>query len=64
MKQRRRFQRRHVECAGMLIAAARVVLDAHPLDFAEWLRSIAGDIEAEARTPLARFQPKPEQKPN
>jgi hypothetical protein len=64
MKQRRRFQRRHVECAGMLIAAARVVLDAHPLDFAAWLRSVAGDIEAEARTLLARFQPKPVQKPN
>jgi hypothetical protein len=48
----------------MLIAAARVVLDANPVAFADWLRAIADDIEAEASTPLAQFQPKPEQKPN
>lgn len=50
---------RQAECAAMLIAVTRMLLDLRGRDFARWLRSIADDFDAsdpEAETPedLAR----------
>ena len=41
--------RRQAECATMLVAIAKVMLDARPAEFAAWLRSVADDIEAEEK---------------
>jgi hypothetical protein len=40
---------RIAECAAMLIVVTRMMLDAEPKAFADWLRGVADDIEAEGR---------------
>ena len=41
--------RRQAECATMLVAIAKVMLNAEAAEFAAWLRSVADDIEAQGR---------------
>lgn len=57
--------RRQAECATMLVAIAKVMLDAEPAEFAAWLRSVADDIEGEEKGHAAevlaeRFERDPE----
>lgn len=40
------FVERQAECATMLIAIAKILLDVDTHDFAVWLRLVADDIEA------------------
>lgn len=42
--------RRQAECATMLVAIAKVMLNAEAAEFAAWLRSVADDIEAQGRS--------------
>ncbi len=37
--------RRQAECATMLVAISKLLLDAEPREFAAWLRAVADDIE-------------------
>ena len=41
--------RRQAECATMLVAIAKVMLNADAAEFAAWLRAVADDIEAQGR---------------
>ena len=42
----REFISRQAECATMLVAISRMLLNVEPSEFAAWLRMIADDIEA------------------
>ncbi len=44
--------RRQAECATMLIAVAKLVLNAEPAEFAAWLRFVADDIEGRSEGPF------------
>lgn len=37
---------RLAECATMLVAIARILLDTSPTDFAAWLRRVADEIDS------------------
>lgn len=47
MLQNRDFTVRQAECAAMLVAMSRILLDLDAHSFAEWLRTIADDIESD-----------------
>ena len=47
MLQNRNVIERQAECAAMLVAISRILLDVDTHSFAEWLRTIADDIESD-----------------
>lgn len=47
MRQDHDFTERQAECAAMLVAISRILLDVDAHSFAQWLRVIADDIDAE-----------------